>query len=341
MINMTSMRFLLLFSMSLLFLHAEEAGVPAVLLFDNGDRLHGQYLGTDADGYLEFASPLLGILRVPSDQASIEQIVPAQPETPDVTPDAPDAEARDDTPFEEEEPKPKWEKPDIPGLTWIRYPSNWTGRLRFSVDILRRTDSNYRFNLDNLINIRRERDRFQIQGRYEYETVRPAGRTLRDRYEGRLRYDHDVSENNFFQSETFYGVDRVKLIEHQVRQSIGYGFLWNGSNNFEFQVVPGLSGSYLDQITDDEQEVWLVLGRLFQSFKYRFSENYALNQTFEGFFRADDPDNYELNFRVGFVSSLTRKLALEIDYEYEFDNTLATGISRQDTRLRANLIFQY
>lgn len=326
-------------------LSAQTAGQSAVLEFENGDRLQGVFLGRDDSGNIFFSTPYLGELTVAEHGVSL-LLEPGEEHTSDPTQhsredslDVPDDPPTDES-GESEETR-KWQRTDVPGLTWIRYPANWSGRLRFSFDFLKSARNSNRFNFDNQINIRRESDRFEIQGRYEYEQFEDAIAATRDRYDARLRYDHDVSERNFFQSETIYAVDRVRLIDHQVRQTIGYGFLWNGEESYELQIVPGLAGSYLDQFTPTAEENWLLLGRLLQSFKYRFSENYALTQSFEGFIRADDPDNYELKFRIGFISSLTRKLAFELDYEYDLDNTVDSPLNRVDTRLRANIVLQY
>ena len=345
----------------------EEPGAKTVLVFSNGDRITGELLENEEDGVLRFRSALLGIIEIPEEQARVVSLMDLQSGNPDsdtlmkgyeqlvdiernaaeeegappaVDEDDPDPETGAPDSAENEDP-PKWSNPDLPGLVWIRYPSSWEGRLRFSFISLEGQTSDFVFNFDNSITIPRDRDVFEIRTRYDYASSDDGASKRIDRYDARLRYDREISKNRFFQTETFYGANQIKRINEEFRQTVGYGILFNGSDRYELQLVPGISGSYIDQENIENPEEWVFLGRVFQSFNFQFSEDYSLNQTIEGFVEPEDPGNYKLNFRIGLLGSLTQKLAVELDYEYDLDNTLSNQIDQEQSRFRANLIYRY
>ncbi len=361
-----------LFFAAVLFLQGEDSSPKSILLFENGDRITGELLEEVTPGILRFQSPLLGILEIPEDRAQVVSVMDLQSGNPktealvqsyvqfiDIERSAEEdtaslpasgQESRSDPVSPEEEPKnvegepeepPFWSKPDVPGLAWIRYPSAWKGRLRFSFISLDGQTSDFSFNFDNTITIPRGRDVFEVRTRYDYASSNDGASKRIDHYDALLRYDHEISENRFFQAETFYGANQIKLINEEFRQTVGYGIIWNGSKRYEFQIVPGISGSNIDQENFENPNDWVVLGRIFQSFNFQFNEDYSLNQTIEGFVEAQDPENYKINFRVGLLGSLTQKLALELDYEYDLDNTLSNQINQEQSRFRANLIYRY
>lgn len=337
---------------------AELESPENLLIFQNGDQLTGEHLETTAEGIIRFETPYLGVIEVPREQAQVihYDLNTRDPKTDELinekTTEVAIEESYQDNLMALEESgseeredgqaeSSQWDRTEVPGLFWIRYPRNWEGRLRFSFVSLEGETSDFRFNFDNSLIIPRKFDEFEIQTRYDYETTRDGDLVTRDRYDAQLRYDRDISEHRFFQSVSFYGADQIKLINEEIRQSIGYGILWNGSKKYEVQLVPGISGSFLDQDNSSVDDDWVFLGRIFQSFTYQFSEDYSINQSLEGFVEAENPENYKLNFRVGLIGALTQKLAVELDYEYDLDNTLANQIDEAESRFRANLIFKY
>lgn len=335
------------------FLSAAEKPQPETfLVFENGDRLTGIHLKTTEEGIIHFQTAYMGVLEIPQEQARLVRkgSLTDDSETREKVTEVAIEESYQDNPEDlevtgegetEEVAAERWDRPDVPGLFWIRYPQSWQGRLRFSFISLEGESSDFRFNFDNVITIPREHDEFEVQTRYDYETSQDGATVTRNRYNAQIRYDRDVSDHRFFQSVTFYGADQIRLINEEIRQTVGYGILWNGSKKYEVQLVPGISGSFLDQEDSTVENDWLILGRLFQSFSYRFNEDYSFNQSLEGFFEAENPENYKVNFRVGLLGTLTQKLAVELDYEYDLDNTLANQIDRDESRFRANLIFKY
>lgn len=329
----------------------------ATLILINGDALKGRHLGTRDDGTIIFESPVLGRIEVSGERARIvngdlgtggEPSAKAVVNLGAATVAAESAEESDvgeigEDPSEEQEPvKPKYKPLDIPLLNWVKYPEIWKGRLRFGLDYQEGERDKFNVNIENAIRIPREHDVFLLNMRYEYEEQGIDNRVRRDRYKGRFRYDYNFGEHRFFNAETDYQVDQIRLINHELRQSLGYGFKWQKAEKYEFQVVPSVTGSFTDQENPAEDfDEFTLFGRLFQAFNYKLTENYSVNQSFEGFVSPLDIDQFDMNFRLGLLGSLTAQLALELDYEFDYDNRVADEIAREDSRLRANLIYKY
>jgi putative salt-induced outer membrane protein YdiY len=335
-----------------------------ILLLKNGDTLRGRFVERRDDGTVVFESPVLGRLELPKGAAQvlgsgfttpgeknpvgememgmvyveIEKEEGGEIQGPSAGVKQLPSKPRNEP--EEKKEKPRFKETDIPGLRWVKYPSIWNGRLRFGLDSVSGNNDRFRMNLENTIRIQREKDTWGIFLRYEYETRDDGRRQIRDRYSARLRWDYELSDNTFFQAETSYQVDKVKRINHEARQTLGYGWKVSKPKKYEFQLVPGFSAAYLDQ-DRSKVEDWTLLLRLFQAYNYEINKYYSINQSFEGVMNPKDFSEYDLTFRVGLLGSLTQQLALELDYEYEWDTRVGPGISERDSRIGANVIYRY
>lgn len=329
------------------------------LVFENGDRLTGDYVATE-DGEVIFESPLLGEIQVPSEE--VEVVLDSPGELAGA--DEPDESAYE--PDESAEPVPappagatavRAEPPGVRPLfpRWNRF---WEDNIFFEtlgrIYPLMAWENKIElgFNMDfgesdtrtTVIRFQTGREvrkwDFYFESSYEYaQTTNSEGVQTRstDRLQGRVRVRRDVDESKafFVQSNTRYNRDLVSRIYNEVEETLGMGYRWLNTSRWKSSIVASVGGGYRE--IEEEPGRFGFVSSLNQDMSYRLSEGVTLKE--EGslsYVPTSENDNaYLFTVRAAVESRLNAQLSLNLRYEYRFDERVTNPSAR--TRQSINL----
>lgn len=314
-----------------------------LLIFPNGDRLTGQFLGSE-NGTLRFQSVHFGEITVPQSEVELilEEAPPALPTTPvakqtQVGPIAPIGPEKT-----QEDPLGRF----IP--TWVRdffrytkLPEPWKGE--FELGFLWQRGERHRDDIFVRLAVEREGKKTEIraQASYEYGTLEnSAGETERnrDRLEGDLRYRYNLDPTLFVQSNTRYQQLPLRGIQREGEQSVGFGWRYLDGPRLRGTLTPALSGRYreLSDATEDELALFTTL---FQDFRLKLNSRLTLAQEFAFSLDPVETSSYSVDFETRLESHLTDRLTLNLRWVYDFDTDVVAGVDREQHR--ASLTFGY
>lgn len=302
----------------------------------NGDRISGQFIGRE-EGKIIFRSPFLGEVRVSENEA----VIVDAPETPveSLTGIPPSASTL---------PKPAASASEDHAVKPNRAP--WRGKVELGV--LQQTGRT-----DTLqVSFRADAQRtsgpndYRFEGRILY--AEQYVQTTSDRYDGLFRYRHELSQRVFFQAQTSYTKDRVKLIEHNVEQNFGIGYKVLQRPRHEASVGSGVTMQYRQ--AEGVESGLTYLGELFQDYTYKLTGRLTILQdanvsyspeprgrlvtTVPGVTPIDDSaTNYRLRFNMALQGKMTERISLNLRFEYEFDNAILDPKAKVDQRITTSI----
>ncbi len=314
------------------------AGRADLLQLANGDRLQGHLVAKES-GIIRWESPVLGVLNVPEEKASIVADSRKAESTKPAAATATAATTAAATPHATAKagPKTRWQTKIESGFA---LKSGRGDRL----DINFRAESN----------LKRQRNSYRAIGRYLYSKAN--GATTTDRTEASFRWRRELDQRWFGQTNSSYLSAKVKGIDHNLEQNLGLGyqFLKSGKANASFG--GGLTGQYR-QIHDagDGQSLF---GEVFQDFALKINDHFDIGQDFTAQYSPSGRNirllpnggiqiidtavtNYKLALNAFLRGKLTQALSLALRYEYEYDNTYVNESERADQRITTSLGYSF
>lgn len=315
------------------------------LIFDNGDRLTGIYIGNEGEEVI-FDSPILGRIRAPSAKVSVE-IEADEPES-----------AVEDPPEEVTGPvavrvEPPAAKPRFP--RWNRFWEDniffdtlgeiyplmaWDNQIEFGIDL----DFGESDTRSTLLRFQTEREltrwNFLFEASYEFaETTDSTGEETRttDRLRGRARIRRDVNEAKafFIQSNTRYNRDIIGGIFHEVEETLGMGYRWLETTRWQSSVVASTGAGYREIGTEPAR--FGFVATLYQDMSYQLSESVIVSEetNFSYVPTTTDQSAYLFSAQAELQTRLNAQLSLNLRYEFLFDERVVNPAAR--TRQSINL----
>jgi putative salt-induced outer membrane protein YdiY len=319
------------------------SSLPAdTLRLANGDVLHGHLLD-HSHGEIRFLSPALGTLVLADSNASVEleadhgathnSTSTPLSQTTLVKPkkqDAVTAQAVSAKP-------PHWDSKIESGLIWQ------SGR-RDSTDLNLRGETSYKTATNDI----------RLQGRYLYS--RSSVVTLTDRTDAGLRWRRELDSTWFAQTNTSYLSDRVKGIDHNTEENLGFGYRLIKSPRASASVGSGVTLQYRDAPNIDTG--FSLLGELFQDFALKINKRLELGEEASALYSPSGRslrtlannqivfiDTNAPNYRYGANAFLRGKLtdgfSLNLRYEFDFDSSVARPTQQTDERVTTSLGYSF
>lgn len=309
------------------FLQAEEP--QDSLTLPNGDRVSGTWQKTE-EGLVYFHSPYLGDLVVAAEAVTLERGATLLPEG--VAPPAPAP-----TPAPSAAAPPPWYAFWEQGL-WKK-PEHWTGKFFFSYKILWGVQQKKDLYGDLTLHVQRPADSFDWRAMYDYTTHpdRARPKTV-DRYELSLRYRRSLCERTFIQSFSFVGADRMKSLDRDLRQSLGYGYALLRGERVNLNIVPGLALRHTATQADEGSH---TLYDFYQDLDWKIRDNLQFRQSLSLFAETAEVDDFNLLFKASLETALTKVLSLRLAYELAYENQPERGIEKEDARVITALGFTF
>lgn len=223
---------------SLVVCGAAETEEPAgrdVLVFKDGDRLHGVLLRQEGD-ILVFKSDRFGEQRVSTELAVVikadHPVVPAQPAAVATTPapaESPVAAERKVAEQAEAERVSVWERfsPAVLTAKVREYFGPWKGRVAFSTEVIRDTADRSTLSLEARLSRKFKKDEVQLSGRYDFAQTNELTTTDMLKADGLWR--HNFSKNSFAQYRPTFESNRASFKSGRptdyflLQQEIGFG----------------------------------------------------------------------------------------------------------------------
>lgn len=225
----------------------------------------------------------------------------------------------------------------------LNAPKSWSGNLRVGMNLSfgdrEYTHTYLRGNLK--IQEKNSPHLFRLSGEYNYrETVRSNGiqDVSVDRSHLNFTYRWFFSESWFFQNASNYRMDKLKGIDNELQNIIGYGYRKNFLNSLELLIGSGIGFKDRSIVGIADESTMII--NVFQELNWKPSKQIRLNQTLNFYQDPEKLDIYNYEFVLGFNYRFTDLLGFEIRYLMDFDNGITENV-KEDSRFQNALIFYF
>jgi putative salt-induced outer membrane protein YdiY len=317
----------------------------AELHLSNGDRITGELIRRDGTT-IHFRSPYLGEIVISDSQAVVVEgpdtpveslaglpptVAPTSPLVSSSLP-SPDSSAR---------------LTDASGAGGNH--SRWKGKVEFGYQ-----QNSGREDALNLT-LRGEAERKVGVNSYRGEArliyAKQQGVINTDRDDGSFRWRHELSERVFAQSLSSYTKDRVKQIDQNIEQNLGFGYRLFQDPRHSTNVGAGVTAQYREAFGINTGVSYL--GELFQDYTYKLNGRITFTQDSSVLYsparrghyvvidnnlvQSDGTNNYRLRFNSSLQGKITQRISMNLRFEYEFDNSVINRDARSDERISSSI----
>lgn len=352
---------------------AEPTSPPDLLRFKNGDRLTGKLIRQD-DDVIVFASDTIGGITVPQHSATVimgnepngvpvETLVGIAPIASDTPSEAPKTASPGSgaNPSGSPPAKPRTD-PDASkaaaklaeSLDGGTEEEEWEGKLEFGL----RQQQGRRdvFAVD----IRGSADRTigenDLRAKARLLYGEQDGEVNNNRYDASLQWRRELGERTFAQSLTSYFQDDLKDINRNWEQNLGAGYRLLDKKEHVVNLGAGLTGQYREAVLAESGFFTLV--EVFQDYTYQFNKRITLRQNAQAQYSPEggtrflsvsnqpsatvgEAENYKIRFNTVLQGRLTRKLSMNLRFEYEYDNAVTPKSARTDQRIISSIGYAF
>lgn len=319
-------------------------GASLTLHLDNGDAITGEILSAD-DTEVVLIVEYLGEIKVPMERIrNSDMVIEAMAaESAEALAKSDEGEVAEEELNEGHGSEHELVASPFPEIWTVRGIAQWvksialweknvqvgfndqTGRKELS-------DFNSRFDMQ----LQRERDQFRINIEYYYGKTEDL--VTKDSFASGFRWRQDIAPGVFYEANTIYSYDEIKLIDSNVEQKLGLGTRLMDTDSTTVSAGLGASGRWRRFQEKDEEVLYLV--DLFQDWDYRFSDRLEFRQDLRMAVPWEESDDYEFTFSASLTSSLTNAINLSVRYEVGFDNSLEEDL-KEDRRVISALGYAF
>jgi putative salt-induced outer membrane protein len=167
------------------------------------------------------------------------------------------------------------------------------------------------------------------------------GASSKERYNAELKSDYTLNKRSYVASLLSYEDDRFNGFQYQSVLSVGYGYrLWNEKKgHFDVEVGPGYRRTALEIRNDEGDKLKEeVIGRLALDFAIDISDNATFLEVI-----TVESGEFGTVYRsiMGLQSTLVSTLAMKINYEVKYTDTVPEGTEEMDTIIGATLVYGF
>ena len=225
----------------------------------------------------------------------------------------------------------------------IDAPKSWNGNLKLGMN-LSFGDREYTHTyLRGNVKVQQEDSPhlFQLSGEYNFRETEQGDGTQhisQDRHHVNFIYRWFFSERWFFQNATSYRADKLKGIDNELQNIVGYGYRTTFFDDLELLIGSGV-GFQDRSIVGLAEESPLILN-VFQELNWKPAKRVEFKQTLNFFQNPQEMDIYNYKITLGVNYRFTDLLGVEMRYFMDFDNGITENI-KKDTRFENALIFYF
>ena len=332
----------------LLFISLLFSADSVKFVLDSGEILIGQSESAITDDYYRIHSDILGEISLPKDK--VESFTVLKNSEIERTEKVKLAKEHDNTSSnhtaeikKEETPKSQMISDLYDKVKLLDAPKSWSGNLRVGMN-LSFGDREYTHTyLRGNVKVQKEDSPhlFQLSGEYNYRETKQSNGThyvSQDLYHINFIYRWFYSESWFFQNATNYRTDKLKGIDNELQNILGYGYRTTFFDTLELLVGAGVG--FQDRSIVGLSEESPVILNVFQELNWQPLKRIKLNQTLNFFQNPQEMDIYNYEFILGINYRLTDLVGFEMRYFMDFDNGITESI-KKDTRFQNAFIFYF
>lgn len=329
---------------------------PKVLLLDSGERVLGKLLEKATDDYIYVQSGLLGELAIPRARVVKIEDKPVNEKTPgqesivakknEKSEKPKIAVAEKEIALTEEELYRIEELTFFDSLRDFKAPDYWSGNFRIGLNVSSGdrewTETFIRGKLE--IKPKSSPNFFRFNGSYTYrETIRSNEIAYKstDKFDASFIYRHRFYENWFVQNALGYRVDQIKGIDRELQESIGVGYKFRPSSQFEFLLGGGGGLEDFEANFKDNRDGLNSLLNVFQEATWKPFNRTSFVQKFNYYWNPENTEQFNYLVSAAIRFRLTDLIGLEFSYKKDFDNDTGRGNSQDDTQWRNALVVYF
>ncbi|WP_309018639.1 DUF481 domain-containing protein [Pelagicoccus sp. SDUM812003] len=219
---------------------------------------------------------------------------------------------------------------------WQDFLERWENRLQIGLNSAsgRKNQSNFNYRLDMLLD--RESDQLRFNAEYYYGKANDS--VIKNNFASKLRWRKDIGPGVFYESQSIYSADAIKLIDSNLEQKLGLGTRFIDRDDSTLSAGFGASGRWREFENSEEEVIYLV--DIFQDWDYRLSERIRFTQDLRFAMPLEEEDNYEFGFSAAVTSAVTNSINLSLRYEMGYDNSLDEEL-KEDRRFVSSLGYAF
>ena len=177
--------------------------------------------------------------------------------------------------------------------------------------------------------------------RLEALTSEENGRSSKEKYFAEIKSDYTLGEYDYIASLLSYEDDRFSGFEYQSVLSVGYGYrIWHAKKgHFDVEIGPGYRRTSLDERNESGDKLKdEFIGRLALDFSASISENATFLEVI-----TVETGEFATVYRsiMGLQSTLVSTLAMKINYEVKYTDTVPEGTEEMETIVGATLVYGF
>jgi putative salt-induced outer membrane protein YdiY len=316
------------------------------LLMKDGSRLLGKVMKKE-DGTLEFETSYAGVIKVSWDSVSelhTEESVKVMLE--DDTTLAADAIRKTETATLLETEYDMEVQSVAPGTVAYINPEpwrtgegvKWSGLFNIDLEVDRGNTDEDDFEVDGLMKIRRQHDRFTFSGQYDEENT--GGALTTQEWKQGNKYDYFLSEKFYYGALLAFEHDKFSdlVLRTRIGPHVGYEFFESKELNLDTNV--GLL--YVDENFDEAEDdhFWSLGWQIdFDWFLVPDRVQFYHRQT--GFQSVNDIGNLTIDSWTGFRFPLYKGIVASTEAEIDYDGSSPADVDKTDTTYRVKLGYQW
>jgi putative salt-induced outer membrane protein len=310
------------------------------LILPNGESITGTVLQEEG-GVVEFKTIYLGTVKAKTSEVKVvRDIIPIANDIAAPIPPANEAHEANtpplantittkDVPVAEQKTSPIWTR-------WKK-PDNWSGKATIGIAEKRGEKDTSDINLAAELEIKQKKTNKKFAAYYNYGEQNGSKNT--DDYGASFRYRYSLTDRTFIQAMSIYSHDGIKEIKHKATQSIGYGYALIKNDTMVLNIVPGIAAQYLDEQANGSSTTFML--NPYQDFTWFISERFKLTESFDSFIGTDNTNNYNFVFKTSLITVIEEPYILELRYEMDYDNKVAPGIKKNESKFIAALGYAF
>ncbi|MBC2606468.1 DUF481 domain-containing protein [Pelagicoccus albus] len=213
----------------------------------------------------------------------------------------------------------------------------WTKQLQFGFNSLSGRQEQSSLNYSLQMSRKIEKNQLNFNAAYDYGEA--DNTTTLDKLATRFRWRKDIGPGIYYESQSDYSSDSIKLIDSNIEQKFGLGTRFIDNTRSSLSAGLGASGRWRNFADDQEDEVAYLLN-LSQDWDYKVTEKVALKQDFTVAMPLEQSEDYEVNFAASLSSAVTKSINFSIRFQFGFDNSLEDDL-KEDRRIISSLGYSF
>jgi hypothetical protein len=182
---------------------------------------------------------------------------------------------------------------------------------------------------------------FTMKGGYTRATTRPPGSPLRikvaDRLEGDVGIENNYGDRWVLMMRLQALRDTIERIDYEVEQITGFGVrLYDKKKRVQVRIVPGIALISHDKNIQVENGFNVNWG-VYQDARIAVAKGWELTQFISASKDIKDKDDYVLASYAGLTGAITKRLGLQLSYQYNYTRLLPPGVEPWYQKIVAGL----